>query len=100
MAARKLGGGRILGSGKSLAPPTPPPHQRPANLLSPSDSTASLTSDVSSLSPLATSPRPENVHDLSSRVSIENGNNGPSVTAATTKLVCPICSEEMVERSI
>lgn len=96
MAARKLGGGRILGSGKSLAPPTPPIHQRTSNLRSPSDSTVSLNSETSSPSPLLSSAFTENIQDLSSRVSLDNGNSGPSVTAASTKLVCPICNEEMV----
>lgn len=98
MASRKLGGGRILGSGKSLAPPAPA-LQRPTNLLTPSDSTASFNSDISSISPLPSSPLPENIHDLSSRVSLQNENSGPSVTAASAKLVCPICNEEMVRTS-
>lgn len=94
MSGRKLGGGRILGSGKSLAPPAPPAHQRTASLLSPSESTLSLDSQISA-SPLATSPLAENIQDLSSRVSLENG--GPSaVAAASSKLLCPICNEEMV----
>ena len=88
MAGRKLGGGRILGSGKSLAPPTPSKH-----LKSSSDSTVSLNSEISSASPLALS---ENINDLTSRVSLENGGGNRSITAATTKLVCPICNEEMV----
>ena len=96
MTGRKLGGGRILGSGKSLAPPAPPAHhQRNSSLISPSESTLSLNSSHSS--PLATSPFPENNQDLSSRVSLENG--GPStVTAAGSKLTCPICNEEMVRK--
>lgn len=88
MSGRKLGGGRILGSGKSLAPPAPPAHHRSSSdLISPSESTLSLSST-------GTSPLPENTsQDLSSRVSLENGRG---VTAASSKLVCPICSEEMV----
>lgn len=98
MSGRKLGGGRILGSGKSLAPPAPPAHQRTSSLISPSESTVSLSSRDSNISPLATSPLPENSQDLSSRVSLENG--GPSAaTAGGTKLVCPICNEEMVGSS-
>lgn len=88
MSGRKLGGGRILGNGKSLAPPAPPAHQRSSSdLISPSESTLSLSSS-------GTSPLPEQIgQDLGSRVSLENGGG---VTAASSKLVCPICSEEMV----
>jgi len=92
MSVRKLGGGRILGSGKGLAPPLPTAHQRSSSLISPSESTLSLSSAESSA--LTTSPLPERNQDLSSVVSLDNG--GPPVTAASTKLVCPICAEEMV----
>ena len=94
MSGRKLGGGRVLGSGKGLGPPAPPAHHRTNDLISPSESTLSLSSRDSTTSPLATSPLPETLQDLSSKVSLENG--GPSVTAASSKLVCPICNEEMV----
>jgi rabenosyn-5 len=100
MAARKLGGGRILGSGKSLAPAAPSPA---AHRLSHTESTLSISSDVSTpsgLSPLATPPLvPENLAqgpDLNDRVDLENGSSGPAVNAASTRLVCPICNEEMV----
>jgi hypothetical protein len=60
MSGRKLGGGRILGSGKSLAPPAPPAHQRKASdLISPAESV--ISSSLSSVSPLATSPLPDNI---------------------------------------
>ncbi|TVY56034.1 Vacuolar segregation protein pep7 [Lachnellula cervina] len=97
MSGRKLGGGRILGSGKSLAPPAPPAqHQRrPSDVISPAGSTVSFSSRESTISPLATSPLPDVGQDLISRASLENG--GPStVTAASSKLVCPICNEEMM----
>ncbi|KAG9237798.1 hypothetical protein BJ875DRAFT_452823 [Amylocarpus encephaloides] len=96
MSGRKLGGGRILGSGKSLAPPAPPAHQRTApDVISPSASSLSLSSRASTLSPLATSPLPEAGQDLISRASLENG--GPSTgAAASSKLTCPICQEEMM----
>lgn len=94
MSGRKLGGGRILGSGRSLAPPAPPAHQRTSSLISPSESTLSLDSQASA-SPLATSPTPDNSQDLSSRVSLENG-GASAVAAASSKLLCPICNEEMV----
>jgi rabenosyn-5 len=91
MSGRKLGGGRILGSGKGLAPPKPA-HQRMSSLGTPSEGTVSHSSRESS--PLATSPLAEVDQDLGSRVNLENG--GPVVTAMGSKLVCPICSEEMV----
>lgn len=99
MSGRKLGGGRILGSGKSLAPPAPPAQQRRASdVISPPGSTVSYSSRESTISPLATSPLPDIGQDLVSRASLENG--GPStVTAASSKLVCPICNEEMVSFS-
>lgn len=94
MSGRKLGGGRILGSGKSLAPPAPAQVQRkPSDINSPAESVVS--SSHSSASPLATSPLPDNARDLSSVVSLHNG-GASSVTAASTKLLCPICSDEMV----
>jgi hypothetical protein len=94
MSGRKLGGGRILGSGKSLAPPVPPAHQRKtSDLISPAASVVS--SSQSSASPLATSPLPDNSQDLSSVVSLQNGGTS-AVTAASAKLLCPICNEEMV----
>lgn len=95
MLGRKLGGGRILGSGKSLAPPAPLAHQRTTELISPSESTLSLSSKDSTASPLATSPLPETNDNLSSRVSLENG-GASAVAAASSKLLCPICNEEMV----
>ncbi|ESZ91518.1 hypothetical protein SBOR_8089 [Sclerotinia borealis F-4128] len=94
MSSRKLGGGRILGNGKSLAPPAPLAQQRSSGFITPSESTLSLSSSHSS-SPLATSSLPNDSQDLSSRVSMENGRSS-SVNAATSKLQCPICTEEMM----
>ncbi|GJC94638.1 FYVE zinc finger [Colletotrichum higginsianum] len=96
MSGRKLGGGRILGSGKGLAPPTPPAvqgHRRTPSPFAPSESTLSLNS--SSASPPVSSPLPDFAQDLTSNISV----GGPSRTAtAGSKLVCPICEEEMVEQ--
>ncbi|KAG4025429.1 hypothetical protein MFRU_058g00140 [Monilinia fructicola] len=94
MSSRKLGGGRILGSGKSLAPPTPQAHQRDSSFITTSESTLSLGSSHST-SPITTSTLPNDSQDLSSRVSLENGRS-TSVNAASSKLLCPICSEEMM----
>ncbi|KAJ0383120.1 hypothetical protein COL922a_011144 [Colletotrichum nupharicola] len=96
MSGRKLGGGRILGSGKGLAPPTPPAvhgrgHQRTPSPFAPSESTLSLNS--SSASPPVSSPLPDYSQDLTSNISV----GGPSRSSATSsKLVCPICDEEML----
>lgn len=107
MASRKLGGGRVLGSGKGLQPPPPPPTaaaaspsvQRATSYYAQSDSTASMGSIGDSLaspasgSPGSMSPLPDFPQDLTSRVSLA----GPSAGASNgSKLVCPICEEEMV----
>ncbi|KAK2063973.1 FYVE zinc finger protein [Colletotrichum caudatum] len=94
MSGRKLGGGRILGSGKGLAPPTPPAvqgHRRTPSPFAPSESTLSINS--SSASPPVSSPLPDFAQDLASNVSL----GGPSTAAAqSSKLVCPICDDEML----
>ncbi|KAK4121508.1 hypothetical protein N657DRAFT_647672 [Parathielavia appendiculata] len=96
MSARRLGGGRVLGSGKGLAPPsTHAP--RASSPFAPSDrSTVSLHSQNStpiSLSPSSSSPLPDFSQDLASNVIVA----GPSDGAARgNKLACPICEEEMV----
>ncbi|KAL0944945.1 FYVE zinc finger [Colletotrichum truncatum] len=94
MSGRKLGGGRILGSGKGLAPPTPPAvqgHRRTPSPFAPSESTLSLNS--SSASPPVSSPLPDYPQDLTSNISV----GGPSRSATSgSKLVCPICEEEML----
>ena len=94
MSARKIGGGRIIGSGRSLSPAVAPQPPKSTSLLSPSASTASLTSSGSTAH---TSP-PES-QDLKSRVSLEHNESSSSAAAAATassRLVCPICNEEMV----
>ncbi|ROT36128.1 VAC1 protein [Sodiomyces alkalinus F11] len=93
MSSRKLGGGRILGSGKGLAPPVPSAApQRAPSPIAPSDSTLSINS--SSASPPVSNQAPEFVaQDLTSRISLDN----PSLPeASSTKLICPICEEEML----
>ncbi|OQO07088.1 hypothetical protein B0A48_07655 [Cryoendolithus antarcticus] len=90
MAARRsLGGGRVLGSGKGLAPPPPEPFHPPVTgLLSPSESSVSLNSQASS------TPASTDHEDLASRVAL--GEHGTTVAAATSRMVCPICNEEMM----
>lgn len=99
MASRRsLGGGRVLGTGKGFAPPPPPPPPpaagkaavfRTPGLLSPSESSVSLSSQTSS-TPLST----EN-EDITSRVALEEHGSAPAA-AASSNMVCPICNEQMV----
>lgn len=90
MSARKLGGGRILGSGKSLAPPAQVSSQ---HRTSPSESTLSSSTSASRLP----SPPPPAPQDIGSRVSLSHGGPaGSAASAAPSKLSCPICEEEMV----
>ncbi|KAF3026833.1 carboxypeptidase Y-deficient [Neopestalotiopsis sp. 37M] len=103
MSSRKLGGGRILGSGKGLAPPSAatasPAVQRATSPYAPSDSTPSIGGSIgesilspASGSPSSTSPLPGLAQDLASNISL----GGPSNGAAKGALVCPICEEEML----
>ena len=81
----------MLGSGRSLSPALPP---RNSSLLSPSASTVSVDST-------ATSQPSTDVQDLSSRVSLDHSDDGAAAAAATasSRLVCPICNEDMVMNS-
>lgn len=92
MSSRKLGGGRILGSGKGLAPPTPPSAPRVGSPLAPSESTVSMAS--SSLSPPPSAGLPPLGQDIG--VSITVGVPGKGGPVDSAGLVCPICNEEMV----
>ncbi|KAK4987039.1 carboxypeptidase Y-deficient [Elasticomyces elasticus] len=91
-SGRSLGGGRILGSGRSLSPAIAvTQHQRNISLLSPSESSLSLSSQASS-TPLST-----DVEDITSRVALGQKEDGLSTAAsASSRLACPICNEEMV----
>ncbi|KAJ6788813.1 hypothetical protein PWT90_02816 [Aphanocladium album] len=90
MSGRKLGGGRILGSGKGLAPPPVAP--RASSPLAPSDSTVSIGS--SSLSPPISGSLPDIGQDIGSSISV--GAQPKAGLSSDGGLVCPICSEEMV----
>ncbi|KAI1474893.1 hypothetical protein F4774DRAFT_399054 [Daldinia eschscholtzii] len=95
MSGRRLGGGRILGSGKGLAPPAPPAIQREraASPSAPSDSTLSIGSPATSISPGTPSPLASFAQDVTSNISL----GGPSTGSQSgSKLVCPICDEEML----
>ncbi|KAK4148855.1 vacuolar segregation protein pep7 [Chaetomidium leptoderma] len=97
MSGRKLGGGRILGGGKGLAPPPPAHAPRAASPSAPSDSSTvsfhSRNSTPVSLSPSSSSPLPGSSQDLASNITIAGPSNGAS---PRNKLACPICEEEMV----
>ena len=90
MSSRKLGGGRVLGSGKGLVPASAAYPQRSSSLLSPSASSISVTSSAS------TQPSTD-AQDLSSRVSFEHSDDPNGISAEeSSRLACPICNEEMV----
>lgn len=93
-SGRSLGGGRVLGSGKGLSPavsPQPPAHhRRNTSLLSPSESSLSLSSQTSN-SPASTA---ETREDIGSKVLLGTSEN--AAASASTRLMCPICNEEMV----
>lgn len=93
MSSRKLGGGRVLGSGKGLTPLPSPAAARATSPNPPSESTVSLGS--SPLSPPTSGSWPGDLpQDLGSSISVgAQSKGGPS---DGTALVCPICSEEMV----
>lgn len=93
MSGRKLGGGRILGTGKGLAPPAPPAIHLSA---SPSDSTLSIGSPDASISAGTPSPLPGFTQDLTSAISIGTGGGPSNGGPASSRLVCPICDEEML----
>ena len=95
MASRRsLGGGRVLGSGKHLSPaisPQPPAHhRRNASFLSPSESSVSLSSQTSNSPASTAEPR----EDITSKVLLGPSDN--AAASASSRLVCPICNEEMV----
>ncbi|ROV90672.1 hypothetical protein VPNG_10106 [Cytospora leucostoma] len=99
MSGRKLGGGRILGNGKGLAPAKAPQASRPRATSPYAQSDASSTdqysnSQVSISPPSSSTPVPDfGPQDLASRISIGGPSNGG---ASSARLVCPICEEEML----
>lgn len=97
MSGRTIGGGRVIGSGRSLGPPPPPPKSSsplPTHVLSPSPSNLSLDTAGSG----ASTPPSSDPQDIASRVSLDNGSSHLTLAAAAAggRMVCPICSEEMV----
>lgn len=90
MSKRSLGGGRILGSGRSLLPTDNSSPSRNTGLLSPSASSLSVNSSASTSQPSV------DAADLSSRVSLEQNDENSAVAPVASRLFCPICNEEMV----
>ena len=97
MSGRKLGGGRILGTGKGLAPPSPTQTPRAASPFAASESSTvsfrSRNSTPSSLSPPSSGPHRDFNQDLATHVSIAGTHDG---TPTDNRLLCPICDEEML----
>ncbi|EFE41567.1 hypothetical protein TRV_03709 [Trichophyton verrucosum HKI 0517] len=92
MPNRSIGGGRVLGSGRSInpAPPKPLPKTSSSNAISPSASSVSLASQTSN------SQVSSDTQDLSSRVFLKNGDSSiAKASRSTGALVCPICNEGM-----
>ncbi|KAG9784965.1 hypothetical protein KCU88_g2636, partial [Aureobasidium melanogenum] len=97
MSRRTIGGGRVLGSGRTLGPPAPPPKSSspvPARLVSPSASSLSLNTSASE----GSTPPSSDTQDIAARISVDNGapDLATAAAAAGDRLVCPICNEEMV----
>ncbi|OAT10812.1 vacuolar segregation protein [Blastomyces gilchristii SLH14081] len=94
MPKRTLGGGRVLGSGRSLTPTVPTPSPRKdSRFHSPSPSSVSLNSQG------AASHISVDTQDIVSRISLENGDSSisrASAAAGSSRLACPICNEEML----
>ncbi|KAJ5818093.1 hypothetical protein N7474_003684 [Penicillium riverlandense] len=93
MSRRTLGGGRVLGTPNTLAAAAaaaPAPSKQ--RVLSPTASSVSLSSQTSA------SQFSSEAQDLTSRISLENGDTSISAAPAApgAQLSCPICSEEMV----
>ncbi|CCU74621.1 vacuolar segregation protein [Blumeria hordei DH14] len=92
MSGRKLGGGKMLGNRKSLAPAlVPDTHQK---TLSPISSSTILSSQPDSiLTDQNGLQDPDCLQDLSLAVSMANESCSVS---RVTQLYCPICNEEMM----
>jgi rabenosyn-5 len=106
---RVLGRGRVLGNARSPPPQPPPPqpsaspstkpraaaaagHKRIPSYISPSsDSSTSLTSQLST----STVQDGLAAHDLVSNVSLALPDNAAAANASS-RLICPICNEQMV----
>ena len=97
MTGRKLGGGRILGSGKGLAPSgaraeSSPSLPRVGSPVPPSETSGDLNSISGSPAPSASLP--DLSQDLATNISV--GHQASSSKSGSQKLMCPICNEEMV----
>lgn len=111
MSARKIGGGRVLGRAppqQQTTPSSSPFPKRHSSLLQASStSPAALSPSASSLSLDSSASTSHTSHDtqiqndhLGSRISLDHaltgGNVAVEAAAVSARLICPICSEEMV----
>jgi rabenosyn-5 len=85
-----LGSGRNLSPAQAISPQPPAHHRRNASFLSPSESSVSLSSQTSNSPASTAEPR----EDISSKVLLGPSDN--AAASASSRLVCPICNEEMV----
>lgn len=93
MASRRtLGGGRVIGSSRQSSPAALAQQKHNASLLSPSPSSVSLSTQVSD------SQTSTEAQGVSSNVSVGHFDNG-ATAAASSRMVCPICNEEMVGKA-
>lgn len=90
---RTLGGGRVIGSSRQLSPAVLPQQKHNASLLSPSPSSVSLSTQASD------SQMSTEAQGISPSVSVGHFDNA-AVAAASSRMVCPICNEEMVGKAI
>lgn len=86
----------MLGSGSLLTPlpANAAQHQRNTSLLSPSESTLSLSSQTSTSQTSAQAQE-----DSGSKVEVGSFGRNAAATASS-RLVCPICNEEMVSQVV
>lgn len=89
-SSRTLGKRRVLGTASKAQPPQPiPQHVRKPSLLSPSESSISIASPPSS-----SLSSTDNL-DISATAALQAKDN-VAAASASSRLVCPICSDEMV----
>lgn len=89
MSSGRTQGRRVLGTQKTQTlkpdpPPNRPHHSRNVSLLSPSESS------------ISSQPSTPPTHDLAANVSLGQA----AAASASSRLVCPICNEEMVRPGI
>jgi len=88
-SSRTLGRGRVLGTAKPGSPTAVPEHVLHTGLLSPSESSVSLSSQIST-------SRSSNEDDGISAVAALQARDNAAAAMASSRMACPICNEEMV----